>query len=51
MAERSLESIVAEYGAAAKRKLAAAAVHGEPEDQLRNPLVRQPQCVISIGVS
>ena len=34
----SLESIVAAYGAAAKGKLGSVAVHGEPEDQLRNPL-------------
>ncbi len=38
MPERSLESIVAKYGTAAKRKLTASAAHGAPEDQLRNPL-------------
>jgi hypothetical protein len=34
----SLESAAAAYGQAAKAKLSAIAVRGEPEDQLRSPL-------------
>jgi hypothetical protein len=36
----SLESAIAAYGRAAKAKLSAAAVRGEPEDQLRSPVER-----------
>jgi hypothetical protein len=36
----SLESAIAAYGRAAKAKLSAVAVRGEPEDQLRSPVER-----------
>ncbi|RAO25502.1 hypothetical protein ONO23_05854 [Micromonospora noduli] len=37
LAGLTLEAAVSRYGKAAKEKLAAVAVRGEPEDQLRNP--------------
>ena len=36
----TLESAFAAYGRAAKAKLSAVAVRGEPEDQLRSPIER-----------
>jgi hypothetical protein len=38
MSNRTLASVVADYGQSAKGKLSSPAIQGEPEDQLRTPL-------------
>ncbi|RJF65056.1 type ISP restriction/modification enzyme [Rhodopseudomonas palustris] len=49
MAAKSVESAVAEFGAATKSKLSNPAVSGAPEDQLRAPLERLLHALAELG--